>query len=349
MQDELIASYMTVLNEGVESSEVKGATPKAGSDALGDFKKGNDSDENVDLDKPSDDKELSSNVKKGTPKKLKESKFQNPFDDLYNKIVNENSFGFSTEDENEIEPTDDFASNLEGDLGQETDELGDISDDLSGEEDMDIEGLEDEEQGEEIDLGVLVGTLKDVLSQLEKIVGDEEGEEEEIEDIEDIEDTDDEEGMEDSVEEDESEEEGEEEEEESKNPFGEGKTWKAEKSDKKKSLKKKSKKPWDDDKEETDKSGRKPVVGEAVSVKGLKKGVNLTPFKGNIKPLQSKKAEVTGNNPKASKGKAQTPSTGKGYDGAINKMSPSAGHNLMKPSSHTVSGAVKAGKSLFEQ
>ena len=362
-EDELIASYMTVLNEGVDeltntkSAEVKGSTVKPSKDpAFGTFKKGNDADENVDLDKPSDDKELSANVKDGEPKKLKESKntFKNPFDELYNKIVSENSFGFSTDDENEIEPSDEgdaFGGGSE-DLGEVQDDLGSelgedegLEDELGG----DIEDLEDVEGDEEIDLGVLVSTLKDVLSQLEKIVGDEEGEEEEIDDIEDIEDEDEfgeseeDESEEDESEEDESEEDGQ------KNPFGE--SFNRKKGDKEK-MKEKGKKNFVKGKFkkfEKDRGNKTDdVAEEAVKITGLKKGINLTPFKGNIKPLQSKKAEVKGNI-KAAKGKAQTPSTGKGHDGVPSKLSPTAGHNLMKASSHTVSGAVKPGKGLFDQ
>ena len=361
-EDELIASYMTVLNEGVDeltntkSAEVKGSTVKPSKDpAFGTFKKGNDADENVDLDKPSDDKELSANVKDGEPKKLKESNnsFKNPFDELYNKIVSENSFGFSTEDENEIEPSD------EGDaFGGGSDDLGEVQGDLDsgfGDEEGlddelggDIEDLEGLEGGEEVDLGVLVSTLKDVLSQLEKIVGDEEGEEEEIDDIEDIDDEDDDEvGGEDESEDEESDE-SEEEEDGEKNPFGEG--FKAKQWEKENKGKKKGKKGAKGKFEKFEKGrGNKDVAEEGVKVTGLKKGVNITPFKGNIKPLQSKKAEVTGNSLKAAKGKAQTPSTGKGHDGVPSKLSPTAGHNLMKASSHTVSGAVKPGKGLFDQ
>jgi hypothetical protein len=358
-QDELVASYMTVLNESNES-EVKGAPKPSKDPVFGPFKKGNDADENVDLDKPSDDKELSSNVKEGEPKKLKESKntFKNPFDELYNKIVSENSFGFSTEDENEIEPSDegDAFGGGSDDLGGEG--LGEIQDDLDsdfgGEEGLDdelggdIEDLDGLEGGEEVDLGVLVSTLKDVLSQLEKIVGEEEGEEEEIDDIEDLDDEDEDGGEESEEGEEESEEESEDEEDGQKNPFGEG--FKAKQWEKENKGKKKGKKGLKGKFEKFEKGrGNKDVAEEAVKITGLKKGVNIAPFKGNIKPLQNKKAEVTNNAFKAKKGKAQTPSTGKGHDGVPSKLSPTAGHNLMKASSHTVSGAVKAGKGVFDQ
>jgi len=356
-QDELIASYMTVLNESNES-EVKGAPKPSKDPAFGTFKKGNDADENVDLDKPTDDKELSSNVKDGEPKKLKESKntFKNPFDDLYNKIVSENTFGFSTEDENEIEPSDEGDSFGGGSDELGGDDLGEVQDDLDsdfgGEEGLDdefggdIEDLEDVEGDEEVDLGVLVSTLKDVLSQLEKIVGGEEGDEE-IEDIEDIEDED-EFGEDESDESDEDE--SDEDESKEKNPFQEG--YNRKKGDKEKENQKfKNKFAKGKFKKFEKNRGNKTddVAEEAVKITGLKKGINLTPFKGNIKPLQNKKAEVTNNAFKAKKGKAQTPSTGSGHDGVPSKLSPTAGHNLMKASSHTVSGAVKVGKGVFDQ
>lgn len=332
MQDELIASYLTVLNESNES-EVKGATPKSGSEAFGDFKEGNDSTENVDLDNPKEDKDLSSDTKSGEPKAFKESKISNPFDDLYNKLVKENSFSFSTEDENEITPDGDFES-------EETfsDEEPSFDDELGG--DDEFGDLENEEENEEVNLSELVSTLKSVLSQLEMITGEEE---EEIDDIEDLDDEDSFEEEEEESEDDDSEDDGDE------NPFKEGyreKQWEKENRNKKK----KKKNP----KFEKFEKGRgnkrsEDLTEEAVKVTGLKKGCNLKPFKGNIKTLQNKKAEVANNNPKASKGKAQTPATGKGYDGVPTKLSPSTGHNLMKPSSHTVQGAVKQGKGLFDQ
>lgn len=346
MQDELLKSYMQVLTEGSESSEVKGATPKTGKDAFGDFKEGNEADENVEVTKP-EESQHSFDLKKSEPKKVggvKESKFSNPFDELYNKILGENSFNFSTEDENELEPSEDFGTSDDlMDMGSE-----DLNDELSDDEES-LEDEMDEEEGEEVDLVAVLSKLKDVLSELEKIVGEEENdEEEEIEDIEDLEDEGDldhelEETPEEEAEEEEVKEEGfkrkSDDDKKRKEKFGKNKFQKKSSNPKNK-LKSSSYDDQDDDQED---------LKESVKVKGLKKGVNLKPFKGNIKPLQSKKAEVTGNKLKAAKGKAQTPSTGKGFDGVASKFSPTAGHNLMKASSHTVSGAVKPNKGLFEQ
>lgn len=345
MQDELIKSYMTVLTEGKDSSAVEGSTLKAGKDAFGELKHGNEADENVDLESPEEDKDLSSDVKEGEPKKLDKASFQNPFDDLYNKIVSENSFSFSTEEDNEIAP--------EGDEAVDFDTQGDLDDDLA--DDMEVsddedglgDDIEGDEESEEVDLASLVGTLKDVLSQLEKII-DNESDEDEVEDIEDMDDSEEEseeDGDEDSEE---SEEEGEESEDEEKGlALEEG--WKEKQWDKKHKGKKNSLKSKKSSyKKQT---GHEEELAESlkVKVKGLKKGVNLTPFKGNAKKLQNKKAEVADNSAKPTKSKAQVPSTGKGYNGVPTKLSPTAGHNLTKASSHTVSGAVKAGKALFDQ
>jgi hypothetical protein len=356
MQDELINSYMNVLNEGkteVPSHEVKGTVKPSNKTAFGDFKEGNDADENVsgELETPkkcdynSDD---DTGTKEST-QRLDKSSFSNPFDALYSKILGENSFNFSTEEDNELEPSFDMGS--ENDL-DETDDLSDLDnmDDLGDLDDMGEED-EDGEFGGEVDLKEVLGKLKDVLSELEKIVSDDD--EEEADDIEDMEDEGEEEGS------DESDEDESEEEEEGEEDVVKEESWKeasarkeqrdsrkerlAKKKVKTDKLKKASK--YDDDEEDE----KNLKLRESVKVKGLKKGVNLKPFSGNIKKLQNKKAEVSENKPKAVKSKAQTPSTGSGFDGMLKKLSPTAGHNLTKASSHTVSGAVKAGKSLFEQ
>lgn len=344
MQDELINSYMTVLNEGkteAPSHEVEGNI-KSGKPLFGDFKEGNESDENVDLETP-EESEHCSDDDTGTAestKKLDKSSFNNPFDVLYSKILGENSFNFNTEKDNELEPSLDSGSDFGSEFGDS--DLSDLDD--MGEDDLDDDMGEDESDDElsgEVDLKEVLGKLKDVLSELEKIVSDDDEEEDDIEDLEDLEDSEEE----DSEEEEESDEDEDLVKEESwkeaearKEGRENRKKKLASKKDKASKLKKASK--YDD---------REEVSEESVKVKGLKKGVNLKPFSGNIKKLQNKKAEVSENNPKASKGKAQTPSTGSGFDGVLKKLSPTAGHNLTKASSHTVSGAVKAGKGLFDQ
>jgi len=349
MQDELINSYIQVLNEGkteVPSHEVKGTVKPSNKTAFGDFKEGNDADENVELKNPeeceygSDD---DTDTKKST-KELKDS-FNNPFDVLYSKILGENNFNFSTEEDNELEPSMDLESDDLGDLGDMDSNFDDLSDEES---DMDEEGEfgdEESEMGGEVDLKEVLGQLRDVLSELEKIVSDDD--EEEVDDIEDMEDT--EEGEEESEDE-----EGESEDEEGEEDVVKEESWKeaSARKDQRENRKGKlaTKKAKTDKLKKASKYDKKSEgFEESVKVKGLKKGVNLKPFSGNIKKLQNKKAEVSENNPKATKGKAQTPSTGSGFDGMLKKLSPTAGHNLTKASSHTVSGAVKAGKSLFEQ
>lgn len=340
MQDELINSYLKVLVENKDEHEVK-TTLKTGSDAFGDLKEGNDADENVDLESPKEEKRLSSpNYKDSQPKALKKEN-KNPFDALYSKLVKENSFNFSTNPDNELE-MDDETSDDDMEFDPSSDDMdSDIDSDLES-DDMDLEsdietpdddmGLDDDlESDEEVDLQSLVSTLQDVLSQLEKIV-DSSDDEEEVEDES-------EEESEDETE-DESEEDGEESEEESEEVEDESEEDGEEKPYKESYSPKKKKKCC---------VKKKKIAQEAVKIKGLKSGVNLKPFKGNVKKLQNKKAEVSDSKLKASKSKAQAPATGKGYDGVPTKLSPTAGHNLTKASSHTVSGAVKPGKGLFEQ
>lgn len=353
MQDELIESYMNVLNEGkteVPTHEVKGAIKPSKKSAFGDFKEGNESDENVsdELETPEEcdyNSDDDTDTNKST-KKIDTSNYNNPFDHLYNKILGENSFNFSNNDDNELESTFDMGSenDLNGlsdlDDSDETDDLGDIDDlDETDEEDQ------DDEFGGEVDLKEVLGKLKDVLSELEKIVSDDD-DDEEVDDIEDMED------VEDDAEYDEDSEDSEDSDDES--DVVKEESWKeaVARKDQRDSRKgrlvsKKSKSEKLKKASKYDKKNELPE--ESVKIKGLKKGVNLKPFSGNIKKLQNKKAEVSENTPKASKGKAQTPSTGSGFDGMLKKLSPTAGHNLTKASSHTVSGAVKAGKSLFEQ
>jgi hypothetical protein len=358
MQDELIKSYMEVLSEGTieetttkaPSHEVKGAVP-TGKSAFGDFKEGNESDENVDLETP-EESEHNSDDDTGTKEsteKLDKSSFNNPFDVLYSKILGENAFSFSNEKglEPSFDEQDGFGDNDLGDLNDLND-LDDMDEDDMGEDEMDEDDMDEENVGE-VDLKEVLANLKDVLSELEKIVSDED-DEDEVDDIEDLDD-DSEEDSEES-DEDESKEESEEDEKDvvKEESWKEASARKDQRDSRKERLAKKKSKTdklkkaskYDDDDEEEN-------LKESVKVKGLKKGVNLKPFSGNIKKLQNKKAEVSENKPKAAKSKAQTPSTGSGFDGVLKKLSPTAGHNLTKASSHTVSGAVKAGKSLFEQ
>lgn len=346
MQDELIKSYMEVLFEGkteTPSHEVKGAVP-AGKSAFGDFKEGNDSDENVDLETP-EESDHNSDDDTGTKEStLDKSSFNNPFDVLYSKILGENSFSFSSN--KEIEPSFDSQNDFGGDDLSDLDDLGgDDLGDLDEQDDLgDLDG-EDEDLSGEVDLKQVLGQLRDVLSELEKIVSDDD--EEEVDDIEDMEDES-EEGEEEGSEEEEGEEDEDEDEVVKEESWKEAVARKDQRDSRKGKLA--SKKAKADKLKKASKYDKKDEdLNEAVKVKGLKKGVNLKPFSGNIKKLQNKKAEVSENKPKATKGKAQTPSTGSGFDGMLKKLSPTAGHNLTKASSHTVSGAVKAGKSLFEQ
>ena len=115
---------------------------------------------------------------KETEKLSKESK--NPFDALFNKIISEDTFDFSTEAGNELTPDSDFGG-PDGIGGGSDDEFG-FGDDEEEEEDFESE--EEEESIEE-----LLSKIKELVTKLEdKIAGEEseeEGEEESEEEGED--------------------------------------------------------------------------------------------------------------------------------------------------------------------
>jgi hypothetical protein len=142
-------------------------------------------------------KELTSDVDsslKKAPSVKGESK--NPFDALFNKIVSEETFNFSTEDDNELEPSNAFEDTTMG-LGDE-----------EAEEDLAEFDDENEESGEEVTLTLDKDLASKLIEVLQAALGDEESEEDEMEEG-------DEESEEDEIPEDSSEmEEGEDEEDE---------------------------------------------------------------------------------------------------------------------------------------
>jgi hypothetical protein len=142
-------------------------------------------------------KELTSDVDsslKKAPSVKGESK--NPFDALFNKIVSEETFNFSTEDDNELEPSNAFEDTTMG-LGDE-----------EAEEDLAEFDDENEESGEEVTLTLDKDLASKLIEVLQAALGDEDSEEGEMEEG-------DEEGEEDEIPEDSSEmEEGEDEEDE---------------------------------------------------------------------------------------------------------------------------------------
>lgn len=167
MNDPLANAYLKVLEEGVPSSEVKGTTTKPSDAPFGD-KKSNivkkvapkSATENADSEME-DVEEAPAELqqKDGGAKKLK-GESNNPFDVLYNKILEEEeAFNFSTED-NSLQPDSSF--------------------DMNSSEDEDLQEFDDEteEEGEEVTITLnreLAEKLHEVLSS---ILSSEETEEE---------------------------------------------------------------------------------------------------------------------------------------------------------------------------
>lgn len=175
--DPLTNAYLKVIEEsaGVVDSDVqinktfgKKENEKNTSPAIG-------GPEEVDgIEKPEEAEEHLS-VGEGKPSQLKgeesltlKKEAKNPFDALYSKILSEDAFDFSTED-NSLTPESDFGG---------PDGIGS----MGGEESEDELGLEDEMESEEEteSLEDLVSQLRDLLGKLEDFagIGEEESEEE---------------------------------------------------------------------------------------------------------------------------------------------------------------------------
>lgn len=173
--DPLTEKYLEVLNEGNDSGVVK-TSLKTGNSFEGTEKlnKADEADVNVDLDKPVEDKRNSSDdkgEKDGALEKApayKES--ANPFEDLYNKILQEDAFGWEIDNAggNDLGEMDSEVPALEG----EKEEMGE----------------EDEEEGNEVTLTLDKETAQKLIDVLQAAVGgeseDEESEDEESEDEE---------------------------------------------------------------------------------------------------------------------------------------------------------------------
>ena len=157
--DSLIAKYLNVLNENVDnkSGVVKDAVPKPGAEAFGNLKAedAKKQSENVDIETPEEDKDNSCEECDGEPEKLNTKvESTNPFDDLYNKILKEETFGWAIEDEDSDEVNEPMGA---------------------GE---DLNETESEEEGED-DMQAVLSHLKSAVAALEKMLenADEEGEE----------------------------------------------------------------------------------------------------------------------------------------------------------------------------
>ncbi len=146
-------------------------------------------------------KELTSDVDSALKKAPTFKEAKNPFDALFNKIVSEETFNFSTDEENEIEPSNAFEDTTMG-LGDE-----------EAEEDLAEFDDNEEESGEEVTLTLDKDLASKLIEVLQAALGEEDSEEEGEEGEEE------EEMPEDSSEMEEGEEEGEDDETLSKESF----------------------------------------------------------------------------------------------------------------------------------
>ena len=198
---------MSILNESVPSSEVK-TDLKVGA-AFGDkdneknvtsFIKGSGPSEVDGVETPDEaPDELTSDVDSSLKKLSGVKEAKNPFDILFNKIVSEETFNFSTKKDNELDPTNAFDdSSLDN-----YDEGGDSEDDSDVDEFMDSE----DEGSEEVTLTLDKEMAQALIDILQAAVGGEEegeeGEDEEAFENEEGEEENEEENEEDSSEEEE--------------------------------------------------------------------------------------------------------------------------------------------------
>jgi hypothetical protein len=169
--DPLTSAYLKVIEENASNGAVEASKKQVGK-TFGD----SSNDSNV---KPKEDglKNASKDLKKveqapaelttdgseSEPKELKKGEkltlkgeAKNPFDALFNKIISEDSFDFSTDEDNSIKPDDNFGG-PEGIGASHEDEEG------MGEEDEEGMG---EEESEEESLEELVTQLDDLVSKL---------------------------------------------------------------------------------------------------------------------------------------------------------------------------------------
>lgn len=177
--DPLTSAYLKVINENASNGKVEGQSITVDA-ILGDksnavnVKPKNTGLENADKDlenveeapaelQGDNNGALPKEVKKGEKLTLK-GEAKNPFDALYNKIISEDSFDFSSVDG--VEANDDFGG-PEGIGSHGMDE--EDEDEIDGEEDEDLfDGDEDEESEEEHeDLETLISQLKELVSKIE--------------------------------------------------------------------------------------------------------------------------------------------------------------------------------------
>jgi hypothetical protein len=181
--DPLTSAYLKVIEENASNGAVEASKKQVGK-TFGDSS--NDSNvkpaasfdnlKNAKVEKPTEaPAELTTDGSESEPKELKKGEkltlkgeAKNPFDALFNKIISEDSFDFSTDEDNSIKPEEHFGG-PEG--------IG-----YSPEEESDEEGEEGmgEEEGEEESVEELFSQLKDLVAKIGTHLGiSEEGEDEE--------------------------------------------------------------------------------------------------------------------------------------------------------------------------
>jgi hypothetical protein len=163
--DPISKAYMSMLEEKCESSGIVASTKSQVGKIFGGESNLPDSDcttDNVDLETPEEaPSNLTSKGANGNPQKLMKNKQKNeslnPFDALYNRVLNEEGeFDFSTESENELEPSNEFG----------------------GEDDSESE--DGEEESDEVTITLDRETAQKLVDLLTNVLGEgEEGEEEE--------------------------------------------------------------------------------------------------------------------------------------------------------------------------
>jgi hypothetical protein len=163
--DPLTEKYIEVLNEKTDSGVVK-TSLKTGHSFEGTEKlnKADDADKNVakDIDKPEEDKNNSCDEKDGAMEKAPKVESSNPFETLYNKILQEDAFGWEIED---------AGSTDMGDISSEVPSLEDGEDD---------EDESEEDESEEVTLTLDKEMAQKLMDMLQAAVGGdtEEGSEE---------------------------------------------------------------------------------------------------------------------------------------------------------------------------
>lgn len=175
--DPLTKAYMQIINESDEGT-VK-TNLKVGA-AFGDkdneknasnFIKGSGPDDVDDLECPDEapaelTSKVDSSLKKAPPVRGVKGESRNPFDALFNKIVSEETFDFSTDDDNEIDSSNAFEDNTMDDGDAEEEDLEEFDD-------------SEEDSNEEVTLTLDRELASKLIEVLQAALGEEEGEDEE--------------------------------------------------------------------------------------------------------------------------------------------------------------------------